>query len=144
MRIENWRWLYKVQNLLITGLVMLVADALISGMFLAFGVAAERGFSVVAGIMALLGTLPFLWTARPHGVRHLLILCGAVFAATAVSLVTLALVTNGLITETMNHEYDRGLLFVPVIPVLVMWGLIYWLAPRGVIWEVPPDEDVAD
>lgn len=144
MRIENWPWLHKLQLLLITGLVMLVADALISGMLLGFGATVDPGFSVVAGIMAVLGTVPFLWTARPRGVRHLIVLCGAVFAATAVALGTLALVNDGLMSDKLNYQQERELLVLPVFAVFGMWGLVYWLAPRGVIWEVPPDKDVAD
>jgi len=145
MRIENWPWLYKLQLLVITGLVMLVANALISGTLLVFGAAVEPGFSIVAGLAALVGTLPFLWTARPRGTRHLLVLCGAVFAATAVALVATALVTPGLEpTADMINNQDRKLLAVPWAAVMALWGLIYWLAPRGVIWESRPDEDAAE
>lgn len=143
MRIENWPWLYKLQLLLIVGLVMVVANALMSGILLALGVSVDLGHSVMSGIMALFGTVPFLWTARPRGLRHLLVLCGAVLATTAAALATTILLTHGLKADPM-HQEERKLFVLPMVTVTAMWGLIYLLAPRDVIWEAPPDDDAVD
>lgn len=143
MRIEKWPLPRKLHLLGIAALIMVIADALTSGLLNAFGVGIEPAFSVMSGLMALLVTLGFLWAANPREMRHLVILCGGVFAATGAALAATALVTHGLTPDTMNFEQREGF-WLSVLAAAAAWGLVYWLTRRHGIWTLPSRKGTKD
>lgn len=138
--VENWPWLHKLNILLIAGLVTLIAGALTNWVLLGIGINVHPAFSVMSGGLAFLGSLPLLWTARPRGGRHLMILSAGVFAATTAAALASALKTYRMLPDTINFMQQRGVVGLSVLGVICAWGLVYFLARREDLWGKLPND----
>lgn len=137
--VENWPWLPKLNILLIAGLVTLIAGVLTSWILIGIGIGVHPSFSGLSGGVALLASLPLLWTARPHGRRHLLILSAGVFAATTAAALASAFLTYRMSPDTINFMQQRAVGALSLVAVIGAWGLVYFLARREAIWGNSPD-----
>lgn len=137
--VENWPWFGKVSILMIAGLATLIASVLTNWALLGIGIKIHPSFSGLSGGLAFLASLPLLWTARPRGRRHLLILSAGVFAATAAAALASALKTHRMSPDTIDFMQQKGVGVLSVTAVIGVWLLVYFLARREGIWGNSPD-----